>query len=396
MATVEYSNVFEQLNNSTKRVVVARGGTRAGKTYAIMQMLAAWLLTGIWRGKESKSKVASVVRKTSPSLRATAMRDLEEILHAWGCFGKVEQNKTNLEYKYKGRLLEFFSVDDQQKVRGRKRGILFCNEANELNYETDFFQLNIRTKECVILDFNPSDPYTWAKTEIEDKRAHDLKDVESFVFTYKDNGFLSAEECREIEAIKDPALRMVYVLGQYGTIKGLIFPTITIIDEMPTELKKQGIGLDFGYTNDPTAAIHCGTIGDNLYLDELFYEYALTNPDISKKLPKKLEVVADSAEPKSIEELKRLGIRCIPANKGKDSIVFGIGTILKYNIHITARSLNLLKEQKLYKYKTDNVGNPTNDPIEQYNHAWDAVRYYALSVLASHERKPIATSKPRK
>ncbi len=396
MATVEYSNVFEQLNNSTKRVVVARGGTRAGKTYAIMQMLAAWLLTGIWRGKESKSKVASVVRKTSPSLRATAMRDLEEILHAWGCFGKVEQNKTNLEYKYKGRLLEFFSVDDQQKVRGRKRGILFCNEANELNFETDFFQLNIRTSDCIILDFNPSDPYIWVKTEIEDKRAIELGDVQSFVFTYKDNGFLTPEQCREIEAINDPALRKVYVDGEYGIIKGLVFPDITLIESFPTECKKVAIGLDFGYTNDPTAALKCGVIGDNLYIDELVYEYALTNDLIAKKLPKNVDVFADSAEPKSIADLRKYGIRVEATKKGADSILFGINTLKKYRLHITARSVNLLKEQKLYKYKTDNIGNPTNDPIDHYNHAWDAVRYYALSVLASHERKAIATSKPRK
>ena len=140
----------------------------------------------------------------------------------------------------------------------------------------------------------------------------------------------------------------------------------------------------------------CGVIGDNLYIDELIYEYALTNDLIAKKLPKNVDVFADSAEPKSIADLRKYGIRVEATKKGADSILFGINTLKKYRLHITARSVNLLKEQKLYKYKTDNIGNPTNDPIDHYNHAWDAVRYYALSVLASHERKAIATSKPRK
>ena len=361
--------------------MVARGGTRAGKTYAIIQHLALWLLTGKFRGKETSAKTASVVRKTLPSLKASAMRDLEEILTAWGVFHLIEQNKTDKIYSFEDRKLEFFSVDDQQKVRGRKRDILFCNEANELSYENDFFQLSIRTTQNIIIDLNPSDPYTWVKTEIEDKQAIEQGDVDVLVFTYKDNGFLSAEQCRMIEAIKDPILRKVYVDGQYGQIKGVIFDKITIVDSFPDECKKVAVGLDFGYTNDPTAALRCGVLGDNLYIDELFYEYALTNHDIAKRLPNDLDVYCDSAEPKSIEELKRAGVRAYPTSKGRDSILFGINTLKKYNLCITARSTNILKEQKLYKYKTDQNGQPSNQPIDDFNHAWDAVRYYALIKL---------------
>lgn len=180
---VEYSDVFEKLMDTTKKIIVARGGTRAGKTYAIMQMLALWLIKGTFRGQKTNAKTASVVRKTLPSLKATAMRDFEEILTNWGVFHLIGQNKTDKLYFFEDRTLEFFSVDDQQKVRGRKRDILYCNEANELNYETDFFQLNIRTTENIILDLNPSDPYVWVKTEIEDKRAHELGDVDVVVVT---------------------------------------------------------------------------------------------------------------------------------------------------------------------------------------------------------------------
>lgn len=388
---IQATRVFKELFNSTQKIIVARGGTRAGKTYAIMQMLALWLLTGTFRGQKSSAKTASVVRKTLPSLKATAVRDLEEILTAWGVFGMVGQNKTDKLYTFEDRVLEFFSVDDQQKVRGRKRDILYCNEANELNYESDFFQLLIRTTQNVILDLNPSDPYTWVKTEIEDIRANEVGDVYVGVFTYKDNGFLTDEQKREIEGIKDETLRKVYVHGEYGIIKGLVFPNITVVSDFPSECKKVAIGLDFGFTNDPTAALKCGVLGDSLYIDELLYEYALTNDQIAKRLPKDLEIYCDSAEPKSIAELKKHGIRAIETTKGRDSVNFGINTLKQYNLCITSRSQNILKEQKLYKYKTDSNGSPTNQPTDDFNHAWDAVRYYALSKLSRPSGAPILT-----
>ena len=383
---VEYTTTFEKLINTDKKFLLARGGTRAGKTYAIVQILVVWLITGKFRGKDVKAKICAVVRKTLPALKATALRDFEEVLEDWGVYHRIAINKTDRIYSYQGREIEFFSVDDQQKVRGRKRDILYCNEANELNFDTDFFQLLIRTKHYILLDLNPSDPYTWVKTEIEDKRAYSEGDVDVIIVNYKDNEFLTTEQRREIESIKDPILRKVYVDGEYGQIKGVIFDNITIVDSFPDECKRVAIGLDFGYTNDPTAALKCGVLGDNLYIDELLYEYALTNPDIAKRLPKDLDVYCDSAEPKSIEELKRAGIRAYPASKGRDSILFGINTIKKYNVCITARSANILKEQKLYKYKTEPNGQPSNTPIDDFNHAWDAVRYYALIKLTKPNR----------
>lgn len=194
------SNVFARNMRSTKKIVINRGGTRAGKTYALMQLFVNWLVTGYIReGQEIKTGTASIVRKTLPALKATAQKDFEEILQTVGYFGKVKQNKTDRTYSYNGRTVEFFSVDDQQKVRGRKRQILFCNEANELHYNTDFFQLLIRTTDLIFLDLNPSDPYTWVNVELEQKRQHEQKDVDVIVSTYRDNPFLSKELCREIE-----------------------------------------------------------------------------------------------------------------------------------------------------------------------------------------------------
>lgn len=378
------SNVFARNMDSKKKIVINRGGTRAGKTYAIMQVFCNWLITGEIRdGQQIKTGTASVVRKTLPALKATALKDFEEILQAVGYYNKVSIHKSDRTYKFNGRTVEFFSVDDQQKVRGRKRNILFCNEANELHYNTDFFQLLIRTTDLIFLDLNPSDPYTWINTELEQKRAHERNDVEVIISTYLDNPFLSDDLKREIEGIKDKQLRKVYVLGQYGTIKGLIFPKIKVVDSLPQGLKKRAIGLDFGYTNDPTAAVMCGILGENLYIDEIIYSRGLQNHQIAKRLPKQIEIFCDSAEPKSIQDLKGFGLWAKPTKKGKDSILNGIGLLKKYNICITARSVNGLKEQKQYKYKTDNNGQPTNRPIDDFNHFWDAARYYALIKLTS-------------
>ena len=384
---IKTGKVFAYNYNSTKKIVINRGGTRAGKTYSIMQIFVRWLLTGeIRKGQIIEKGTASVVRKTLPALKASAQKDFEEILNDWGAFGMVEQNKTERFYKYEGRIVEFFSVDDQQKVRGRKRQILFCNEANELHYNTDFFQLLIRTTDLIFLDLNPSDPYTWVNVELEQKRQHEQKDVDVIVSTYRDNPFLSKELCREIENIKDPQLRKVYVHGEYGTIKGLVIPKITIIDKMPDNLRKRGIGLDYGYTNDPTAAILCGVSGDGIYLDELFYQRGLQNHQIAKRLPKGVSIWAESAEPKSNQELKGHGLWIKPTKKGRDSILYGLNLIKQYNIYVTARSENLIREHKQYKYKADQNGQPTNQPIDDFNHGWDAVRYWAMMELGRSGR----------
>lgn len=391
------SNVFDFNWQSNKRIVINRGGTRAGKTYALMQIFAVWLLTGYIREDQFiGSGIASVVRKTLPALKATAQKDFEEIIDGLGVRHLIKENKTDRYYqitdKYGTRTLEFFSVDDQQKVRGRKRQILFCNEANELNYDTDFFQLNIRTTDLIFIDFNPSDPYIWIKERLEDERAIEMGDVQTIISTYKDNPFLPESLIREIEAIKDETYRKVYVHGEYGVVKGTIFPDVTIVSEMPKHLKKKAIGLDFGFTNDPTAAILCGIHEGALYLDELIYDYAMTNQDIAKELKQfKCEVICDSAEPKSIEELKRTGLRAKAAKKGADSIRAGIGILKQYELRITSRSTNLLREQKQYKYK-EKDGKSLNEPIDSFNHAWDAIRYYALLKLTRPNNNILAFS----
>ena len=202
---------------SEKRIVINRGGTRSGKTFSICQQIAMWLMTGQIRdGQIIEKGTASIVRKNKTTVTATVLRDFEYILKEYGYYQHVTHNKTNRTYSFDGRMVEMFGADDEQKLRGYKSDILYVNEANELNYHKEFLQLRLRTKELIIIDFNPSDPYTWIKTELEDKRAHIKGDVETIVSTYKDNSTLTDQQIAEIEYLKetDPTLWHVYGLGE--------------------------------------------------------------------------------------------------------------------------------------------------------------------------------------
>lgn len=391
----EITPVFEKNFDSTKRIKVNRGGTRSSKTYSICQLLVFWLFSGyIGPDRRIPSGVASVVRKTFPSLKATAYRDIIEILHENGLYDFVQENKTEHLIKFQGRTIEFFSADDEQKVRGRKRAILYCNEANELNYKTEFFQLLMRTTDDVFIDFNPDDEHIWINTEMEQRRAVEKQDVEVIVSNYKDNTFLNQTTIEEIEYLQqtDPQFWKIFGLGEYGNITGLIFTDAKQVAEIPQNASLVGIGLDFGFTNDPTACIEVYKVGGELWLNELIFETGLTNADISDRLQelginKRTEIIGDSAEPKSIEELYRLGWNIKPAQKGPDSIKNGIDILKRYPLNITTRSVNINRERKSYKWATDKNGNSLNKPVDFSNHTWDAIRYVALNKL-SHAMKP--------
>lgn len=387
------TNVYQRNFYSKGKIVVNRGGTRSSKTYSLSQLAIRWLLTGKIRDHQIIPKgVFSIVRKTFPALKASAMRDIIEILDEQGIYRYLQHNKTDhiITLPGSGRYLEFFSVDQQQKVRSRGRNILYCVEANELDYLNTFYQMLMRTKDLVFIDLNPDDPYNWINEELEQKRALKRGDVEVIVSTYKDNPFLSPEHVQEIEYMKevDQELWEVYGLGQYGKITGLVFPNIEIIKRMPERLSVPGYGLDFGFINDPSALIYAGVQNKTeLYLDEVAYETGLTNADIAgvlrtNELRGHDEIYADAAEPKSIRELQSYGFNVRAAKKGPDSVIFGINTLKKYKLHITERSHNFIKESRKYKWKVDQEGKPTNVPIDLFNHCWDASRYYGVMKLA--------------
>ena len=379
--------VFERNFMIDKKIVVNRGGTRSSKTYSACQQLVTWLFTGyITENKKIQKGFASVVRKTRPALKATAWRDVNEIIENKGLLGKVKINKSELIISYNDRHIEFFSVDNPQKVRGRKRQILYCNEANELSYRSEFYQLIIRTTDKVIIDFNPDDPNVWINTELEQKRMITKGDVGLVVSTYKDNPYLSPEEVAEIEYTKeiDPQLWEVFGKGNYGKITGLVFPSFTIIDKFPEGLATDIYGLDFGY-NDPLALTRVGAEEKNLYLDEEYYERFKTIPDVVKdwgdKIDKRKVMFCDH-RPGQIKELKDLGYKATKATKGKDSIIDGINLMKGYKIHVTARSENLKRELRRYKWMLSNEGEQLDkQPIDAYNHAIDSGRYGIYSYL---------------
>ena len=324
-----------------------------------------WLLegddTGVW----------SIVRATLPALKATAYRDFVEILESLNVLGtRVHWSRTEFTFTFGPRIVEFFALDDPQKIWSRKRAYLHLVEANEIEYDS-FIQLLIRTSVRVYIDFNPDVPDIWIRTELEDKRADEMRDVETIVSTYKDNPFLHPGERAEIEYLQrvDPELWQVFGTGEYGRLTGTIFQQPILIDTFPNDIEIIYGAIDWGFSHDPTAVLKVGRNGEDLFIDELLFERGLVNSQIIERIPKNILYVADSAEPKSIEDFRRAQMRIIPSVKGADSIRSGINRMNEFRIHVTKRSVNTLKEFRSYKWDKD------GDPIDAFNHAIDAVRY---------------------
>jgi phage terminase large subunit len=374
ISSIKTNKVFRHLEESAAKIVVQQGGTRSGKTYNII----LWIIFSYCQKNEGK--IITICRKTYPALRGTVMRDFLTILKDHEIYSEEDHSKTASEYKLNGNTIEFISLDMPQKIRGRKRDLLFANEANELNFE-DWQQLLFRTNEKVIIDFNPSEEFHWIYDHVLPR-----KDVEFFQTTYKDNPFLGAEIKAEIERLKeiDENYWRVYGLGERGQAKSLVY-TFTTIKEIPKEAKLVSYGLDFGYSSDPTSLVRTYILGDDMYVDELLYRTGMTNQDIANEmkvlgLDRSNEVFADSAEPKSIEEIYRMGWNVKPTIKG--SINIGIDIIRRYKLHATESSFNLIKELRNYKYIEDKNGQMTNKPVDNFNHALDALRYSVVNKIS--------------
>jgi len=387
---VEVTGVFDSNYYSDAKIMVNRGGTRSSKTYSINQICALWLMSGMYGDeKYLREGVWTSVRKYRTNLDGTIIRDFEEILKQNGWYDAVNHNKTKKTYKFRKRMVEFIGADDQQKLRGAKRNILYCNEANELEYKQEFFQLLMRTETKIFIDFNPDDEQVWINQELELKRSKEVGDVDVIVSNYKDNTYLPKGLIKEIEYLQqtDKEFWKIYGLGEYGNISGLIYENVEYIDTMP-ECDLVCYGLDFGYSHDPSACVGVYKRGDVLYLKEILYERGLTNQDLAERLKPIVgrdEIICDSAEPKSIEELYRLGMNVKPATKGKDSINNGIDILKRYQIKVVNGS-NLRKEFRSYKWATDKNGNSLKKPIDKFNHLLDALRYVALIHLKKHNR----------
>ena len=373
--TIKATEVFQKNYDATKRFVVNIGGSRSTKTYSILQLLIVKALSS------EEPLTISVVRKSFPSLRISVMRDFFNILKELDLYSVENHNKSEHTYTLGQTIIEFFSIDDAQKRRGTKRDILYVNEANELTSE-DFFQLQVRTTTQVLMDFNPSE-YFWYNTELESR-----DDVEVIKSTYKDNPYLNEDQIKEIERLQftDYQYYQIYALGEFAGDVDLVY-THNIVDTIPIDKAKLiALGMDFGFTNDPTTLIEVWKQGEDLYLNEILYDTNLTNSDIAEKLreagvDRYMEIIADSAEPKSIEEISRMGFNIKPAMKGPDSIKNGIDILKRHKINVTKESTNLIQEFRRYKWITNKEGQKLNKPIDQWNHALDAVRYVALNKL---------------
>jgi len=371
--TIDTTNVFHKAYKSSTRITCLQGGTRSSKTYSLCQLF-------IVKALKETGKVFTICRKTLPALKGTAYRDVLELLKELGLYLEENHNKSELSYSLNGNLIEFISVDQPQKIRGRKRDYLWLNEANEFTYE-DYQQLILRTTGKVYLDYNPSDPYSWIYDKVMTR--DDCTFIKS---TYKANPFLDKDTIAEIERLKDidPDYWRVYGMGEIGSIQTMIFRNFQLVDEVQGRLV--GYGLDFGFTNSPTALVAVYQSDDNLYIKEMLYEKRLTNTDLANKLKefridRQSEIIGDSAEPKSIEEIYRQGFNIKPAKKGA-GIHLGIDIMRRYKLHITKDSLNAIKEFRGYKWATDKNGDVLNTPVKVNDHLIDATRYLCLNKLS--------------
>ena len=363
-----------------KRIRIVRGGTSASKTFSIIPFLIEYALS------KPKQEI-SIVAETIPHLRRGALRDFLKIMDLINMLDESSYNKSTMTYKFSnGSFIEFFSADNPAKLRGARRDVLFINECNNITWES-YYQLAIRTKKFIYLDYNPVSEF-WVDTELLSDA-----DAEMIVLTYKDNEALEPSIIREIEKARDKAATSsywanwwnVYGLGQTGSLQGVVFDNWQQVDSIPLDATLVSYAMDFGFTNDPTTLIAVYKSEGKLWIDELLYRTNMTNNDIGNFLKSiefgRNELICDSAEPKSIEELYRQGFNAKPSVKGADSIKIGIDTLKRYELMVTKRSTNLIKELRAYQWETDKEGKLTGKPIDSMNHLLDPLRYVALLKL---------------
>ena len=358
-----------------KRIRGVGGGTGASKTVSILLILIDY-------AQCHDNEIVSVVSETLPHLKKGAIRDFLNIMEEHGYFDPKSWNKTDYIYTFPTNTkIEFFSADQPGKVRGPRRDVLFLNEANNISYET-YTQLEIRTRKIIWLDWNPVSEFWWYE-EVLPKQ-----DVDFITLTYRDNEALSENEVRAIEARRDNKnWWRVYGEGQLGEAEGRIFTGWATIDDIPHEARLERYGLDFGYSNDPTAIVAVYYHDGGYILDEVLYRKGLSNKRIADfflNLPTAM-VVADSAEPKSIDEIRSYGVSILPSVKGQGSVLQGIQKVQDQRISVTKRSLNLLKEYRNYLWETDKEGKIINEPEKGFDHCMDAIRYAINSLTPDQD-----------
>lgn len=385
---IQTTKVYKEITNALDNgynVISEQGGARSSKTYNTVLFLIVYLL-------EHPNTLLSIVRATLPAIKGSVYRDFEDILQRMKLWNVRAYNKSEMIYSFaNGSEVEFFSTDQEQKLRGRKRNILFVNEANELSF-MEWKQLKMRTTQFCILDYNPSfsDEHWLNELNKEEKTYH-------FVTTYRDNPFLERTIIDEIESYKrsNASLWRVYGEGLQAVIEGAVYPEFEIVDDVPPS-KRRWVGMDLGFTNDPTAIVEVTEWQDDngkyLYLDEIAYQTGLVTGDIIhilKQFAADKKIICESADPRMIEEIHRAGLNIHPVRKYAGSIQAGISKTLEYRLRVTKRSRNIAKELKNYTYMQDKNGKWLNQPIDCFNHACDAFRYVVMEQIMGGVRQPI-------
>jgi len=361
-STVIFEKNYSALQDKDIRFIINEGGSRSSKTYSLCQMIIVYSL-------QNRGKVTSIIRKTFPALRATVMRDFLEIMKEMDLYDVASHNKSEHIYTFpNGSIVEFFSVDDEQKIRGRKRDLAWCNEANELFYD-DFTQLNMRTEWKLIFDYNPSESASWL---------YELPKEESILIksTYRDNPFLPDSIRRQIEDLKrtDEALYQIYALGEKAISKSNIYSNWTFVKHRPARFVNYVYGLDFGY-NHPTALMRVYWCEDDIYIEPVIYESYLTTTNLIERcellgVEKNITIVADYARPEIIAEMNNAGYDVQNANK---VVKKGIDNIKTFGVFCEDES-RIKKEYENYKWKK--IGDQiTDEPVKLWDDAMDAVRY---------------------
>ena len=361
--------VYRRLEHAVKPVVVCVGGAGSSKSHSLAQLMIRKLL-------EEDDKVIGIARKTFPALRMTAYDLVIKLLKDYGIYQCGEHNKTEHAFRYKNNVIQFFSLDDPEKIKSFNSNYLWLEEALEFTWE-DYIILKLRLNRHpgqntnrMYLSLNPVDENSWIYLKLIND-----PEVEVIKSNYRDNRLLPDDYVKLLEDLinQDMNYYRIYALGEWGKLENIIYPNWELIDEMPYDFQEERYGVDFGYEN-PTVNLHIGITDDKLYVDERLYQTHLTNSELIDRLKelKRLDIYADSSEPQRIEEISRAGLRCYPAIK---DVALGIDTVKRYRIHITKRSVNTIKEMRGYQRKKDKDGRVLEEPVKFNDHAMDCLRY---------------------
>ena len=383
----QQTTATQKILKLTKRIRALQGGTSASKTISALLYLIARAQS------DKKPTLTSIVSESMPHLKKGCIRDFKDILKSHNYWKENNWFETDKIYTFEtGSQIEFFGADQADKLRGGRRDRLFINECNNISFEA-FEELEVRTRELIILDWNPTNEF-WFNTDVLGKR----DDVEHIILNYLDNEALDENSRKSIETRKNrKGWWQVYGLGLLGEIEGKIYKNWQIVDDIPHEARLERYGIDFGYTNDPTAIVAVYYYNGGYIFNEIVFQTGMSNKQIADtliNLPKAL-VIADSAEPKSIDEIRSYGINIIGAVKGKDSVRHGIATVQNEAISLTKQSVDIINEYRNYLWETDKNGKVLNEPERRFKHSMDAISYAMSSLIPIIKRKEFIDNMPR-